>query len=262
VAPGVLWFCVPETVRLLSQLAQRSARWWHQAPRPINDNSVMVLSFGTWYNVNFSDICGLPEMTYNSPVPIVESCIRQQSSGPVKNDSCSGLEVARDLEQLVLGELWEQQEAACKAPSRSWSPSAALGSCYNERARVCNARPRDQCAYAQDMARLANWVETNRRHLPRHIFAMDAPAVHHTPVNRLDYGRWRNVARAIWRKYAPSVHVLATSEVLVDQGTLNILAHDPAHWCIDSSRYELYLSALLTSIVANKRVSQSRSTQI
>ena len=100
---------------------------------------------------------------------------------------------------------------------------------------------------------MAVWVERNKERLPRHIFVIDSPPVHHNPINNLDHGRWRTAVRSIWQAYAPSVHVFATSEVLVAQGAAKILAHDPMHWCIDSAQYEQYLSVLLTSIVGTIR---------
>lgn len=33
-----------------------------------------------------------------------------------------------------------------------------------------------QCSYVRDVSRLATWVNTNRRHLPRHIFVLDTQA--------------------------------------------------------------------------------------
>ena len=194
-------------------------------------------------------------MRFNSSAINLEHCAQWYSTrGPTGNPTnCSRLDPTRHLDsQVMLGDLWREHNAACKSPSRSWSPSPTLDACYAARGNACHGL-HDQCTFAEDVARMAVWVERNKERLPRHIFVIDSPPVHHNPINNLDHGRWRTAVRSIWQAYAPSVHVFATSEVLVAQGAAKILAHDPMHWCIDSAQYEQYLSVLLTSIVGTIR---------
>ena len=73
----------------------------------------------------------------------------------------------------------EQLRLRCGSEPPSYAPSEKLDSCIQYRQAICQARhKRDlhQCSYARDTARLARWVEDNRRQLPRHVFYMDPRA--------------------------------------------------------------------------------------
>ena len=147
-----------------------------------------------------------------------------------------------------------KDEIACRSPSTSWSPSPTLDTCYDARGNSCNARhSMSQCDLAADVASLAEWIESNRAHLPRHIFAVDSTPAHFSSVHRVDNGRWRTSTGQIWSKFAPSVHVIHAHQVLVDQPGAHTLGKDALHWCIDHQAYEQYVSFLLTAVVANVR---------
>jgi len=126
---------------------------------------------------------------------------------------------------------------------------------------ICKRRAKrdlNQCTYVRDIARLATWIESNRRQLPRHVFVLDALPAHHRPLFELDHGRWWTTARALWRRLAPSVRLIESHDLLQGQGGTKVrdcfttVMHsgvDPQHSCIDSSAYETYVSAVLTAVV-------------
>ena len=275
---GVQWFCIPETRGEIEHLMKRTPHLWSDQRDPA-EKSVLVISFGGWYNPNLGDTCG-ERLSWDATVEKVSACERAQRDAAayrsLARPRSSGFEcrtagegVRKDAE-----ERWHRSPAnpknpfnasgstprnkaalACRQPARTWTPSSTLDPCSDHQGDKCAVRHDNltQCALARDTAELAKWVESNRRHLPRHIFALDNPPTHHTTVNNIDSGRWRTSTRAVWAKYAPSVHIINAFELLVDRGGDHILARDPQHWCIDSIAYEQYMSFVLTAMIATIR---------
>ena len=237
--------------RLLRGMTRPAGDGWHS--KECSDKDVLVLTMGLWYNAQ-REACGVSgygdlrdHIIENSPLLRSLEDAPQHEPQPLALDSEDGCWAHNATARRLCGDL-----------TGTWKPGDE-DDCTRSKNAQCFDRELTHCAYARDLRRLAKWIQRNRARLPRHVFFLDSPpqrvesaktdVFKKVQLSAADEGRWRNViARAVFRRFAPTVTYLRVEEALVDQ--LRDGHYDVSHWCIDSLGWEEAMSVLLSAIVA------------
>ena len=257
----VVWFCVPESAEQFGRLLRRAGLWHEE---PADDDAVLVISLGAWYNIALERVCHQDGHWNRTTRVQVDRCLAAKERGAAAGAtvSSSTLELTGQdgpvpTTVTALPE-WRAEAAACTRLKKKKVDPMAPDPCVRGRGDLCRVRlslPNargglDQCELAESSARLAAFFSAHRTHLPQHVFVLDSPPTHGSAILDRDNGRWRTRTRTIWQQLAPWVSVLPASEMLVPHVRARSAKVDSQHWCLDSSQMEEYLSSVLTAIVS------------
>ena len=149
--------------------------------------------------------------------------------------------------------------------------------------RMCAARARagtnDERAYANDISRLADFLQKYKSKMPNHIFWLTTTPQHFRPYGTytvetkriscgptLDnrYSRWRDdIAEPILKNRAPHVKVVYVDQPLVSRANSHPVGtnNDCTHWCLRSSAWNDHLRYILTVILSNVKNVSDDETQ-
>ena len=248
-----VWFCLPSSFEQLDRLLRR-AGLWRDAPAAA-DGSILLLSFGAWYNVNLEHVCGHDSHWNRTTEAQITTCFAAgQRRGGRKDGTCANLTGEFEPIPAALAALpeWQAEATACTSKPFAARSRGAPDPCLRGRGDLCRVRlasgSLDQCELSRSHARLAAFFSSHRAHLPEHVFVLDSPPTHGRAIFDRDNGRWRTRTRAIWQLFAPWVTVLPSSEVLVPH--VRSATIDQQHWCVDTSQFAEYLRSVLTAIVS------------
>ena len=195
------------------------------APGNCDDDDILVLQMGLWYNVRMNATCTEREVAITQDSVLlhglqarVETSNRhrafpargesmtssrgsrggggagERGGGDEEDSNRDGDSTLESLSQAFHAAPGSGSCAVSLSPS-TWLPSAADACLHSAHLGVCHQRGKasalDQCALVRDATALAKWVERHRERLPRHVFVLDVPPQlikdnpHAPPITRL-----------------------------------------------------------------------------